>query len=429
MTDHAHPEPVWVGAWRANPSGSQGRTETAPEGPRTRIRAGYPMAPAREIADQSLRMIATVRGAGAAVRITLSNRYGRSPVTFREIHLGRQRSGADLVPGSNTRVTFAGADEVTVAAGAEAVSDPVSFPVQPLDRLAVSFHLPQPKPVGATNHWLSTNTSYLSAPRSGNHAAAESGTAFTETTRSVYHLSGIDVLAAPGTSAVVVLGDSFTESNATTLDGDQIWPDHLTRRLQTAPGGAGLSVVSSAISFNFAAPGIRPTLIGPRFFNIGGPAGTQRFGADVAAVPGATAVIILLGMNDLGFFASAHKVIDAYRNLVDQAHAAGLKAIGGTLTPTGGAFGLERNYGLRRPQRQRDHVNEFIRTGGLFDGVIDFAAATADPTNPRNWAPGLSPDEVHPNDQGARIQADAVDLTTLRVLTAARPSTSASVGG
>ncbi|WP_167490622.1 GDSL-type esterase/lipase family protein [Nocardia terpenica] len=381
------------------------------------------MAPARQIADQSLRMIATVRGAGTAVRISLSNRYGSSPVTFREIHLGRQRSGADLVPGSNVRVAFDGADEVTVAAGADAVSDPVPFPVRPLDRLAVSFHLPRPKHVPATNHWLGTNTSYLSVPHGGNHADAESGDAFTETTRSVYHLSGVDVLAAPGARAVVVLGDSFTESNATTLDADQIWPDHLTRRLLTIPGGAGLSVVSSAISFNFAAPGIRPTLIGPRVFNIGGPAGTERFGADVAAVPGAKAVIILLGMNDLGFFASARTVINAYRDLVDQAHAAGLTAIGGTLTPTGGAYGLERNYGLRRALRNRERVNEFIRTTGLFDGIIDFAAATADPNNPHRWALGLSPDNVHPNDQGARAQADAIDLTMLQALTAPQTTT------
>ncbi|GGM45426.1 SGNH hydrolase [Longimycelium tulufanense] len=405
----------WVGAWAAVPGGPQRFVQEDTNGPSINV-DGYPLTLPRAIANESLRMITTPETSGTAVRVHLSNRYGTDPITFANVHVGRQQSGSSLVPGSNKPLTFSGADKVTVPPGQDVVSDPVAITVAPFDKLAVSFHVPQVFHSAPTYHWDGNHTSYLSPPLSGDHAAEENGNAFGDRTSSIYYVDAVDVYAPAGTSAVAVLGDSFTNSVATTADADRRWPDFLTRRLQATPGGSRLSVVDSAISFNFASPGIRPGILGPNLVGIGGPSGVERFRADVASVPGVRAVVVVLGMNDLAFFASADEVIDAYRQIVDQAHRAGLKAIGGTLTPTAGAEGVAFTYGLPGAQANRKQVNDFVRNSGLFDGVVDFAAAVSDPNQPDHWAPGLSPDNVHPNDQGAEREANAIDVAQLQDL-------------
>ncbi|MFG1793427.1 GDSL-type esterase/lipase family protein [Nocardia sp. NPDC049149] len=403
----------WVGAWTAPPGGAQHFLQVDAQHPAI-VTDSYPLTVPRPIADQTLRMVVVPETAGPAVRIHLSNRYGGSPVTFRDVHVGHQLSGASLQPGSNTPLTFAGAGDVTVPAGQDVVSDPVALPVQPFDRLAVSFHVPGGLDLAPTYHWQTNHTSYLSPPLSGDHAAEEAGGAFTDDTNSVYYVDGVDVFAPAGTSAVVVLGDSFTNSPATTFDADRRWPDALTRRLQATAGGDRLSVVNAALSFNFTGIG-HPNLVGPDFIGIGGPSGLERFDADIAAVPGVRAVVLMLGMNDLAWGVSPADLTAAYRQIADKAHRSGLKIIGVTLTPSEGAQIPATTYGLPTTLANRRQVNEFIRQSGIFDSVLDFDAAVADPAHPDRWAHGLSPsnDNVHPNDQGSQREADSIDVPAL----------------
>ncbi|MCM6776314.1 GDSL-type esterase/lipase family protein [Nocardia sp. CDC159] len=410
--------PGWVGAWAAPPGGAQRFIQIDAHHPAI-VADSYPLTVPRVIADETLRMIVVPETAGSAVRIHFSNRYGVVPVTFRHAHVGRQSGGAEVVAGSNIPLTFSGADEVTVAPGQDVVSDAAALPVRPFDHLAVSFHVPNAPDPEPTYHWQTNHTSYLSPPFSGDHAAEESAASFGEQTNSVYYVAGVDVYAPAGTAAVAVLGDSFTNSPATTFDTDSRWPDFLSRRLQSTPDGSRLSVVNAALSFNLTGVG-HPNLVGPDLVSIGGPAGLYRFETDIAAVPGVRAVILMLGMNDLAFGTSPGDVIAAYRLIIDKAHRSGLKIIGATLTPSADPLFPATMYGLPGVMANRHQVNDFIRNSGQFDAVFDFDAAVADPARPDHWLPGLSPanDNVHPSDLGSQREAESIDLPLLLSLAA-----------
>lgn len=63
----------------------------------------------------------------------------------------------------------------------------------------------------------------------------------------------------------------------------------------------------------------------------------------------------------------------------------------------------------------RQTVNDWIRTGDAFDGVIDFDRALRDPANPAALDPAYdSGDHIHPNDDGMKAMSDAIDLRVLR---------------
>jgi lysophospholipase L1-like esterase len=86
-----------------------------------------------------------------------------------------------------------------------------------------------------------------------------------------------------------------------------------------------------------------------------------------------------------------------------------LKIFGGTLTPFEGA-----RYWTPSGEAKREALNRWIRTSGAFDGVIDFAAAVADPVNPLRLDPAYdSGDHLHPNYLGYRAMAAAVRITPL----------------
>jgi lysophospholipase L1-like esterase len=132
-------------------------------------------------------------------------------------------------------------------------------------------------------------------------------------------------------------------------------------------------------------------------------------------------VILLEGVNDIGFAqhttpltapnvaVSPSQIIAGYEAIIGQAHAAGLKIFGATLTPFEGA-----RYWTPEGEAERDAVNEWIRTSGAFDGVIDFATAVSDPSNPDMLNPAYdSGDHLHPNAAGYRAMSRAINLTML----------------
>jgi len=124
-------------------------------------------------------------------------------------------------------------------------------------------------------------------------------------------------------------------------------------------------------------------------------------------------LMLLEGINDIGRVGtntpeapSAAELIGAYRQIIERAHTHGVLVIGCTLTPYEGA-GYSREPG----EAIRQAVNTFIRTGGLFDGVVDFEAATRDSANPKRFRADFDPgDHLHPNNAGYQAMADAVDL-------------------
>ncbi|HEY5317972.1 MAG TPA: GDSL-type esterase/lipase family protein, partial [Solirubrobacteraceae bacterium] len=310
--------PHWVGSWSASPSDASLLQPT--------------------LVDQTARMIIAPHLGGTILRVHLSNRFGALPVTLGPITVGVRGSGASLVPGSERGVNFNGETSVTIPAGGDVLSDPVTLTFAAFQDLAVSIAVPGVI-LSASEHLVTRQTSYLSPLLSGDQSEQTSGAAFTQTTTGSYStgwyfLDGIDVFSPGSEGAVVAFGDSLTDGyQATaslteqfaTINTDGRYPDDLTRRLIAA--NIPLSVLNAGVGGNDLLPSSSTS----------GVSGLTRFATDALGQAGVTDVIVFEGINDIGAGASASQLIDAYQQLIAQAHAAGLKIQLATLTPTGGS--------------------------------------------------------------------------------------------
>jgi len=304
--------------------------------------------------------------------------------------------GADgnIVPGTGQALTFGGQRGTVIPPGAPALSDPLDMSVQALEKLAVSVYLPQKTPL-ATFHWGAQQTGHLAAGNATGAAALPGATPL----HGRALLAGIWVDAAHPTRAVVAFGDSITDGNGSTPDRDRRWPDQLAGRLSA--GGAAVAVVNAGIS------GAR--LLGDRM----GANAAARFEQDVLAQPGVYTALVLMGINDIGWPHSAlapqeapmtaARMIAAYRQLIAQAHARGVRIVGGTLLPFEGALQDTPFRGYYTPAKDavRGEVNRWIRESGEFDEVADFDALLRDPDHPSRMQPRYdSGDHLHPGDAG-----------------------------
>ena len=352
---------------------------------------------------------------GSEVRVRFSNAYGTAPLQIGDATVAIAGTDGSLLPGSVRQLTFGGQPSALLAPGAETFSDPVALDVHPLSRLAVSFYLPRPTGP-ATGHPGSRDVNYVAG---GDHVDDLSAAAYLSKIQGWYLVDGVDVTAGPRyRGAVVAFGDSITAGVGSSLNAYANWPDDLARRLAT-PTGPTLSVVDAGIAGNRVLTNT-PCC---------GRSALARFDADVLAQTGVRDVILLEGINDIGFAhgtnpltaphtaVSAQQLITGYQKLIAAAHSAGLRIFGATLLPFKGA-----NYWTAQGERVREAVNHWILTSGAFDGVINFAAAVADPTNPLRLNPAYdSGDHLHPNDAGYRAMAAAVSIPALLGPTAAAP--------
>lgn len=381
---------TWVGAWAAAP-GDSGPTYS----------------------DQSLRLVLTPLRGGESARVRLSNRFGSGPVTFRSAFLGRQASGPALVDGSNVPLRFDGADEVTVPAGAEVVSDPVAFSFAAFEQLAVSLFVPAPG--GATQHFAARQTSYVGA---GDVAADEAGNPFEMTMTSRPFVVGVDVVAPEGHGVVVAIGDSITDGDQrdamfaeVSVDADARYPDFLARRVSESM--AGTSVINLGISGN--------RVLRPGIFPFAGPSLVSRIESDVLHRSDVTDVILLQGINDLALDPqpSAAEVLaglEAAVALLKEASGPNgpPNVLVGTLTPAGGAAGSFGPLYADADGRRRE-VNEAIRAGALGDGFVDFDRAVQDPEDPSRLAADYDGgDGLHLSPAGYERMAEEVDLSLLQ---------------
>jgi lysophospholipase L1-like esterase len=269
-------------------------------------------------------------------------------------------------------------------------------------------------------HGSAFQTNYIAA---GNVTRSASLTGARETT-SWYFLSGVSVAAGPKAGAVVALGDSITDGAITTINANHRWPDFLARRLQANPSLRHLGVLNKGIGGNRlmhngnTLPGTSFAGLGPLF----GDSALARFDRDVAAQPGARHVIVLLGINDIGQptsfsppseAVSVQEMIFGYRQLISRAHDRGLRIYGATMTPFQNTTIV--GYYNAANEAKRLAVNQWIRTSGEWDGVIDFDRAVRDPNQPLRMLPAYdSGDHLHPNDAGMRAMADAIPLRLFR---------------
>ncbi|WP_330266645.1 SGNH/GDSL hydrolase family protein [Streptomyces griseorubiginosus] len=385
---------TWVGAWSASPVGAE--PGTAGEG----------------MAGRSVRNVVHTGVGGTSARITLSNLYGRTPltITHASIALTAGHGTAAANAGSMRRLTFAGRTTVVIAAGGQVLSDAVALAVPAGGDVLVTTYSPTLSgPV--TYHPWARQTSYAGE---GDLTGDASGTAFTERVDRWRYLTALDVLTDEADGTVVAFGDSLTDGKDSTADTNHRWPDFLNRRLRTAlAAGQDLprySVVNAGIGGNRVLVDARP----PE-----NQAGLKRFRRDVLERPNVKVVVIDLGINDIlrtPGTVDADKLLTGLRDLVRQAHAHGIKVIGGTLMPFG-----DRNGWTKAREGVRQTVNAEIRAGRVYDAVVDFDKAVRDPYDPRTLRTQYdSGDRLHPNDRGYERMADTFDLEDLKGAAAAR---------
>jgi lysophospholipase L1-like esterase len=400
----------WVATWTTSPQGPY------PIG----YMVGQPLMtyalPGDVAHEQSFRLIVHPSVWGESWRIRLSNNFGNAPIVIGHAYIGVQKTGSTLVPGTNRELRFGGRRAVTIPVGVEVFSDPVELEAgRGAEALAVSLYAPGTS--GAiTFHAAAFGTSYISFPGTGDHTASEKGDVYANSTTSWYWLDGLEVKADSDTEVVVAFGDSITDGFFSTLNGEDRWPNFLDRRLK-AKFGSRFSVVNEAIGGNMVVS-VRPA---PGCTLCDGERAFIRLDRDVLRQAGVRTVVWLEGINDIGGADNtAGPVIEGMKTVISRVHARGLRIIGATLTPSSGtAFG---SYGTAVTDTQRNLVNEFIRHGGWFDGVVDFDAATRDPANPGFLLPAFNlqsttggmGDFLHPSRPGFVAMANAFDLSLFR---------------
>lgn len=351
--------------------------------------------PRQEVAVDNATLSFAVRvGAdGKALRIRLSNEYGSA---FR---IGA--ASIRLRDGKTVPITFGGKAATEVSANGVIVSDPVRMTVKSFDVVDVSLYLPGSVRLN-TVHAASGAKTQISAP--GDHSRAPFVAARRADNRPL--LASIDVLGNAARPVVVAFGDSITDNPGCAIDATPVcrWSDVLGRRL--AKAGKPHAVVTQAISGN-------------RVISRGtGPSAIERFDRDVLALPGVTHIVLLEGINDIGGSGralpdgtTAPTITDAdlmagYRDLVARAHGRGIKVIAMTILPFEGA-----GYHSAAGEAMRTRINDWIRSSGTFDSVVDMEKVVADPANPKRLAPALHRgDFLHPNDQGEFAMGEAIPL-------------------
>jgi len=356
--------------------------------------------------DQTLRAIVHTSVGGDEVRVRIANTFGTAPLVIGAAHVAVSSSGSAIVPGTDRVLTFGGRTSVSIPAGAPALSDPVDLDVEAVSDIAVSLYLPAATKGETTT--LFQGASYLSS--AGNFAGSldlPGATALSEWP----FVSGVSVSTKRPGAAVVAITDSATLVSQ--------WPRALAERLD-ARHVKNVGVVSTAIAGNRL------------LFNSAGPTGPEthwgqsvltRFDRDVLGQAGVQAVIAWIGLNDLagaGAFypaseqASADDIIAGLRQLIARAHEYGLTILGCTISPMGGNTSLP-GFDTPAHEAARMALNQWIRTSGAFDGVVDADRVLRDPSQPTRLLPAYdSGDHLHPNTAGGRAVANAIDLRLLR---------------
>ncbi|WP_076069632.1 SGNH/GDSL hydrolase family protein [Sphingomonas montana] len=339
---------------------------------------------------QTVRQTIRVATGGTRLRLRLSNELGGTAVRFAAVHVAKLDADGRTIAGSDRAVTFATAAGADIPAGAPLVSDAFALPVAPLDRLAISVvYRDRATPVA---HLLRV------AVGPGDQGSAAT-LANAVTARAPAIVAALELNQATDGPLIVAIGDSITEGAGSTPGTFRGWPDRLAERFAARPAKHRPVIVNAGISGNrVLRDGAGPNLL-------------ARFDRDVLAVPGATHVILMEGINDIGNGektgapVSAAELIAAYGQAIARAHAAGLRIIGATLTPYRGAA-----YFTPAGEVTRQAVNRWIRTGGAFDGVIDFDRVVVDPADPSRIRAAFHPgDHLHPNDAGYAAMAAAID--------------------
>jgi lysophospholipase L1-like esterase len=390
----SHGNENWVGSWATGPAGPAGA--------------------AKQYSNQTLRLIVHTSVGGNSVRVRISNAFGADSLAIGAAHIALRAAGASIVADTDRPLTFSGKSSFSIPAGGMILSDPVSLRVPPLSDLAVSIYFPGTA-IASTTHLLALQTNYV-AKGNGDFTNA---TALPDATTNTSwdFLTGVDVSEATSGGAIIALGDSITDGANSTANTNQRWPSVFAARLQQDKKLQHLGVLDEGIIGNRILHPTETTME-----NLFGPSALARFDRDVLGQAGVKYVIVLLGINDIGHpggsapaseEVSADDIIAGHLQLIARAHEKGLRIYGCTLTPFENT--TLKNFYSPEKEKLRQAVNQWIRTSGAYDAVIDFDKTVRDPEHPSRFLPAFDGgDHLHPSDAGQKAMADSIDLSLFR---------------
>lgn len=384
----------WITSWTAAPMTAWG-----------------PDAPLSGFYGQTVREIARLTLGGTHLVLRFSNEFGATPITLDAVHVARAGEGGRVEPLTTQPVTFGGVGTTKIYPGAPCFSDPIEMATSPLSRVAVSYYSSGFVPV-ATHHLEAQQTAYISVP--GNFVGAEQ-IIVQQTTTSHYLLSSIQTHSVPQARAIVCIGDSITDGFCSSVDTDRRWPDILAERLQNVPELQNVAVLNQGIGGNRLLHSRRGDLL------------LARLDRDVFSLRAVSHVILLEGINDIVWpntvlagpeeAVSAAEIIAGLNQAIARVRLAGPKIWLGTITPFEGTLPRLPHGGYYTPDKERirQAVNQWIRTKGGADSILDFDTVLRDPSHPARLLPEYdSGDHIHPNDAGYRAMANSIDLSLLR---------------
>ncbi len=348
--------------------------------------------------NQTVRMIVHTSIGGNRLRIELANAFGKEPVVIGGAHVAARSEGSSIDPKTDRQLTFGGSKSIEMRPGVVIASDPVDFDLRPMSDLAVSLYITKVEGT-PTVHTIGLHTSYIS---DGDAAGSTSLPHATDTTTYLW-LRSVDVSASANDFAIACLGDSITDGFGTTNDSNQAWPTLLAKRLAERKSSQRISVLNEGISGNQVLR------------DGAGVSALARLDRDVLTEPGVRWIVLLEGINDINIHGqvtgadalTADDLIKGYKEIIARAHLQGIKVMGATLTPEEGVW-LAGPVG----EATRTSVNQWIRTGGAFDAIVDLDASVRDKEHPTRIREDFNPgDSIHPNDIGNGAMANAFNLS------------------
>ena len=374
----------WVGTWA-----------TAPQ-----LVEPNNMPPAPGLTKNTLRQVVAVSIGGKKIQLKFSNKYGKNPVTMKAVQIAVSTGGFAINDASSKTIKFSGKEEVTMEPGTELTSDAIAFDLKPRMLVAITIAFGETSPA-LTGHPGSRTTSYILP---GNQATPNADFTNAVKTDHWYIITGIDVEASKSSAAVAILGDSITDGRGSGTNKQNRWPDILSLVLLDNRKTKNVGVLNLGIGGNtILRGGLGPTAL-------------TRFDRDILGQEGVRWLIIFEGVNDLGStrdsaaaFNVAKGLIAAYDRMTMKAKAKGLKVYGATITPF-------KKAGYYTPFRDaaRNQVNEWIRTSGKFDAVIDFDKIIRDPQDTATMRAEAQSDYLHPNELGFEMMGKAIELSLFK---------------
>ena len=325
----------------------------------------------------------------------LTNRFSTQPLVIGGAHVALRDTtfGPDILAETDRAMTFEGAGTLKLEPGQEAWSDPVPLAVKQHEDVTVSLFLPESTTPEAF-HPTGLKTQFVV---SGDHCSDAkfplSSMGFRTTM--FFFVSDVQVLAPAKSKVIVTLGNSITDGATAAVNANAAWPDVLSKRLPSMPDGTPVSVINMGIGSNRLVSA-----------DAAGPTGLKRLDDDVLSRPNVSHLIVMEGINDISYeHAPTEQLIAAYEQIINKAHAKGIKVIGATLLPI-------QNSRKDTPANEatRQAVNHWIRNAHRFDAVLEFDKVVQDPQNPLRIRQDLTVDYVHPNTEGYRLMGESVDL-------------------